>query len=242
MSSAAQHRPQRQGLLLPPDREPGGLQGRRQADRDRSTPAIRARALRGLRRARLRRAAASTSSTGSSWPSPVDSYYEARRDARHRGHPGLHAPGRDLLLRGLRHRRGRPRRGRQPAGLDDEALYWQANTDKGEELLDRRAAHAGRGQRRPRPWPQPERRPREILQRLPAVPTFDLTGFDGDAHAGAFQLRPSGRSSPRACLGCGTCTFVCPTCQCYDIRGFRHRARRPALPLLGQLHVFRLHA
>lgn len=23
-----------------------------------------------------------------------------------------------------------------------------------------------------------------------------------------------------ACLGCGTCTFVCPTCQCYDIREF----------------------
>ena len=23
-----------------------------------------------------------------------------------------------------------------------------------------------------------------------------------------------------SCLGCGTCTFVCPTCQCYDIRDF----------------------
>lgn len=24
----------------------------------------------------------------------------------------------------------------------------------------------------------------------------------------------------QACIGCGTCTFVCPTCQCYDIREF----------------------
>ena len=24
----------------------------------------------------------------------------------------------------------------------------------------------------------------------------------------------------QACLGCGTCTFVCPTCQCYDIRDY----------------------
>lgn len=24
----------------------------------------------------------------------------------------------------------------------------------------------------------------------------------------------------QTCLGCGTCTFVCPTCQCYDIREF----------------------
>ena len=24
----------------------------------------------------------------------------------------------------------------------------------------------------------------------------------------------------KGCLGCGTCTFVCPTCQCYDVRDF----------------------
>lgn len=24
----------------------------------------------------------------------------------------------------------------------------------------------------------------------------------------------------QSCLGCGTCTFVCPTCQCYDIRDY----------------------
>lgn len=24
----------------------------------------------------------------------------------------------------------------------------------------------------------------------------------------------------QSCLGCGTCTFVCPTCQCYDIKDF----------------------
>jgi heterodisulfide reductase subunit C len=28
------------------------------------------------------------------------------------------------------------------------------------------------------------------------------------------------KSMSEACLGCGTCTFVCPTCQCYDIREF----------------------
>lgn len=27
-------------------------------------------------------------------------------------------------------------------------------------------------------------------------------------------------SLSEACIGCGTCTFVCPTCQCYDIRDF----------------------
>jgi heterodisulfide reductase subunit C len=34
--------------------------------------------------------------------------------------------------------------------------------------------------------------------------------FNSDKWAGLSQ----------SCLGCGTCTFVCPTCQCYDIRDF----------------------
>ncbi len=32
--------------------------------------------------------------------------------------------------------------------------------------------------------------------------------------------RPEWASLSEACLACGTCTFVCPTCQCYDIRDF----------------------
>lgn len=28
------------------------------------------------------------------------------------------------------------------------------------------------------------------------------------------------KSLSEACLGCGACTFVCPTCQCYDVREF----------------------
>ena len=28
------------------------------------------------------------------------------------------------------------------------------------------------------------------------------------------------RDRYKACLACGTCTFICPTCQCYDIRDY----------------------
>ena len=32
--------------------------------------------------------------------------------------------------------------------------------------------------------------------------------------------RPEWAELSKACLGCGTCTFVCPTCQCFDVRDF----------------------
>jgi ferredoxin len=35
-----------------------------------------------------------------------------------------------------------------------------------------------------------------------------------------FFNAPEWKELSSHCLGCGTCTFVCPTCQCYDIRDF----------------------
>ena len=29
-----------------------------------------------------------------------------------------------------------------------------------------------------------------------------------------------GNKAVRGCIACGTCTFVCPTCQCYDIKDY----------------------
>jgi heterodisulfide reductase subunit C len=31
---------------------------------------------------------------------------------------------------------------------------------------------------------------------------------------------PEWASLSESCLGCGTCTYICPTCQCYDIRDY----------------------
>ena len=56
----------------------------------------------------------------------------------------------------------------------------------------------------------------KIIKKLP------LSGLNTDAFGGGKTAElfddPAWDKLSESCLGCGTCTFVCPTCQCYDIR------------------------
>ncbi|MFR5732304.1 MAG: 4Fe-4S dicluster domain-containing protein [Clostridium sp.] len=66
--------------------------------------------------------------------------------------------------------------------------------------------------------------------------TFKNTGrcrrsFDSPKWEELYKARPA----------CGTCTFVCPTCQCYDIRDYNTGNGIQQVPLLGFLHVLRFH-
>ena len=109
-----------------------------------------------------------------------------------------------------------------PAGdvscwMDEENLYWQANTEKGETLtaglsmLADCDAEAVESQ---------QAATREIMQKLPLA-SLDLSAFGAGKTKELFS-RPEWKQLSEACLGCGTCTFVCPTCQCYDIQEFNN--------------------
>ena len=61
----------------------------------------------------------------------------------------------------------------------------------------------------------------------PVDRTFDLGRAclnGGDAVGGgkteALWDNPAWDELSQTCLGCGTCTFVCPTCQCYDLKDY----------------------
>ena len=98
------------------------------------------------------------------------------------------------------------------AWIVGEDMYLQANTEKGEKLiaeLDEADAKAAEDE---------QARISEIAQKLP-LNGLNLEGFDGEHLMEKFN-DPKWEGLSRACLGCGTCTFVCPTCQCYDIRDF----------------------
>lgn len=94
----------------------------------------------------------------------------------------------------------------------DDALYLRANTEKGEKLL------AGLEDADAKPVEEQQAKTREIAEKLPFA-HLNLKGFDGEHLMEKFN-NPKWAELSRACLGCGTCTFVCPTCQCYDIRDF----------------------
>ncbi|MBQ3492109.1 MAG: 4Fe-4S dicluster domain-containing protein [Oscillospiraceae bacterium] len=107
-----------------------------------------------------------------------------------------------------------------PAGditcwMDENALYWRANTQKGEELTatlsilvdcDNTAVASM------------QEKTREILKKLP-LNDLDLSNFDSKKLLEYFNADVWTELS-ESCLGCGTCTFVCPTCQCYDVQDF----------------------
>ncbi len=61
----------------------------------------------------------------------------------------------------------------------------------------------------------------EIYRKKERLPLKSLTteGFGGERTKELFDSE-KWESLSEACLGCGTCTYVCPTCQCFDIRDF----------------------
>ena len=108
----------------------------------------------------------------------------------------------------------------QPAGdiscwLTEDALFWQANTEKGALLTETLSLLELCGEEEVKAQ---QEKTREILQKLP-LSNLDLSGF-GAGRTKALFDRPEWKQLSESCLGCGTCTFVCPTCQCYDVQEF----------------------
>ena len=102
------------------------------------------------------------------------------------------------------------------AWIVDGELYIKATTEKGEKALalakdvlaDADEAKVA----------EQQENIKKILDKLP-LKDLCLDGFDEEHMMEKFNS-PLWKEISSACLGCGTCTFVCPTCQCYDIRDY----------------------
>ncbi len=98
-----------------------------------------------------------------------------------------------------------------------EDLYLKPNTEKGTDLVASLGAVASEAKDLSAVDRQ-KKETGEILARLPFAKR-DMGKFGGEKLIELFNS-PKWAGLSEACLGCGTCTFVCPTCQCYDIRDF----------------------
>lgn len=97
-----------------------------------------------------------------------------------------------------------------------DGFFFMANTEKGEKFLAEidNLLEDGDLSR----LADVQENTRNILKKLPLA-NLSTDSFGGDKLNELFNSEKWAGLS-ESCIGCGTCTFVCPTCQCYDIKDF----------------------
>ena len=148
---------------------------------------------------------------------PVDSYYKNRREHGTVIVLACNEPAKTCFCSTF----GIDASLAKPAGdvscwLADGKYYFEANTDKGKAFVenaksaledaDTSAVEACR---------------KDIAEKVEKLPFahLDLSKFQGKDMLKIFNSKVW-NSVAEACVGCGTCTYVCPTCMCFDVRDF----------------------
>lgn len=102
------------------------------------------------------------------------------------------------------------------AWMVGDYLYWNALTEKGEALT--KAIEKYLEDADEKAVEDTKANIRKIVDKLP-YSNLSLEGWNGDALEEKFNSE-KWEELYKPCLACGTCTFVCPTCQCYDIKDY----------------------
>ncbi len=97
-------------------------------------------------------------------------------------------------------------------------LYWQSRTEKGDILTASLAPLFEETTPEEGLLLQHQEEIRALLEKLP-LKDLNLEAFQPEALHTLFSS-PLWQELSRGCIGCGTCTFTCPTCQCYDINDY----------------------
>ncbi len=146
---------------------------------------------------------------------PVDSYYKNRRDHGTVVTMACTRPAETCFCKTFGIDAAAPE-GDAACYNDGETLFIEAHTEKGRKFIDSVSSLLEEGDTSK--LDEAMKRTREILGKLPLA-NLSTDNFGGDKLNEYFNSDKWGELS-ESCLGCGTCTFVCPTCQCYDIKDF----------------------
>lgn len=146
---------------------------------------------------------------------PVDSYYKNRRDHGTVVTMACTRPAETCFCNTFGIDPTAPE-GDAAVFSDGENYFFKANSEKGEKFIESIADMLEDGDTAK--LEQIQENTREIMKKLPLA-NLSTDSFGGERLMEHFSSEKWAELS-ESCLGCGTCTFVCPTCQCYDIRDF----------------------
>ena len=147
---------------------------------------------------------------------PVDSYYQNRREHGIIVSMACSRPSETCFCQTFGIDASSPQ-GDIACYKTNDAFYLEGLTEKGKALLEKLSGVTEEccscevdGEKA---------KIKEILDKLP-LKDLKADAFGKDK-TDEFFNRPEWKTLSESCLGCGTCTFVCPTCQCYDIKDFK---------------------
>ena len=146
---------------------------------------------------------------------PVDSYYASRREKGIIVSVACTKPSETCFCKTFGITPEEPE-GDITAWKTEEEIFFKANTEKGNALLDKIKAYTEECDEE-----TVNKQKEKISAVMDKLPLKDLkTDAFGGGKTSEFFDAPQWDELSQSCLGCGTCTFVCPTCQCYDIKDF----------------------
>ena len=100
--------------------------------------------------------------------------------------------------------------------FDGMSYFFKAHNEKGEKFIDMISSLLEEGDTKN--LDNIKTHIKALMKKLPLA-GLKTDSFGGDRLMEHFNSEKWGELS-ESCIGCGTCTFVCPTCQCYDIKDF----------------------
>lgn len=150
---------------------------------------------------------------------PIDTFYAARRDHGTIVALACHEPEETCFCKVFGVDAAHPAAD-VAAWMVEDTLYWKPETEKGQKLTEKLADILEKADdaRSETAVAEEEEKIRAIIEELPYT-HLSLEGWNGDVLMEKFES-PLWEELYKPCLACGTCTFVCPTCQCYDIKDY----------------------
>lgn len=150
---------------------------------------------------------------------PIDTFYAARREHGTIVALACHEPEETCFCKVFGVDAAHPAAD-VAARMVEDTLYWKPETEKGQKLTEKLADLLEKAEdaESETAVAEEEEKIRSIIEELP-YSHLSLEGWNGDVLMEKFES-PLWEELYKPCLACGTCTFVCPTCQCYDIKDY----------------------